>query len=212
MTNTADYMQISIAYKRTLLMCLDFEISTTTTRISKAHTEDNSERVLNNEEWRNDLRAAREAVLEAVAKCQSNDPPIDPPAQEDPARIEMLTDILVAAVEGGTGYWAQVSDYNYSNDDPTRRGATLHELDDDAPTGYSPKGIRLTLETIENAMVAIAASQSVEDIGMPRHAWPGASIRKLVAGALATNDAGDADAEIADCITQVALLGKVIYG
>jgi len=37
-------------------------------------------------------------------------------------------------------------------------------------------------------------------------------LRKLIAGADATNDCGDIDAEAADCIVQAGLFGEVIYG
>jgi hypothetical protein len=123
-------------------------------------------------------------------------------------RTEFLGDIITTAVEGGTGYWAQCSQYQYeydgeicvcvgtrSGDEPT---ATLHELKDD-DSGYEDEGLVLTLDN-----VAAAFKEIIETTTNDR--W-----RKTLVEANRTNDAGDLDSGDCDAIAQVALLGEQVY-
>ena len=126
-------------------------------------------------------------------------------------RTEFLSDIIIAAVEGGTGYWAQVSQYQYVYDgevhvyvgkrqgDQTR--ATLHEMNDDGD-GYKAEGLDLTIDKIASALGKIVRG----DVGT------GERFRRRMAEASRENDAGDIDADDADTIAQIALLGEEVYG
>lgn len=136
-------------------------------------------------------------------------------------REQFLGDIITAAVEGGTGYWAQVSQYQWldrfsvtlgvaetaeiSVSVGQRQGeqtrATLHEMNDDE-TGYKAEGLNLTLDAVATGIGRIVRG----DVAI------NANLRKLIGQASRENDAGNIDADAADVIVQAALLGDVVYG
>ena len=131
------------------------------------------------------------------------------------ARTEFLGDIIVTAVEGGTGYWAQVSQYQYDETllDPKgvrvivgeRQGdatqATLHELNDDE-SGYRDEGLELTLDAVARGIGRIKSGE----IGV------NSRLRKEILIGDRENDAGNIDADGADVIVQAGLLGEIRYG
>lgn len=127
-------------------------------------------------------------------------------------REEFLSDIITTAVEGGTGYWAQVSQYQYVMDGelhvytgPKIEGggtrATLHELNDDE-TGYKDEPLVVTIDTIA------AGIGKIERRDVQVHSW----FHERILKASRANDAGQIDADDADIIVQVALLGEIRYG
>lgn len=134
-------------------------------------------------------------------------------------RTEFLGDIITTAVEGGTGYWAQVSQYQWTESDGgVRRAvgavvtegagagetrATLHEMNDDE-TGYKDDGLELTIDGVATAIGKIVR-------GEVKHYTAGV-VFDAVKLANDENDAGYIDADGADVIAQVALLGEVVYG
>lgn len=132
-------------------------------------------------------------------------------------REQFLADIITGAVEGGTSYWAQVSQYQWvdtfgyyevgkvmvvaGKQQGNEARATLHELNDDE-TGYKAEGLDLTLDAVATGIGRIVRGDvKIADF-----------LRKQVAEASRENDAGNIDADLADCIAQAALLGDVIYG
>ena len=116
---------------------------------------------------------------------------------------EILASTIIVAVEGATGYWAQVSDYRGDQweTNPAQVRATLHEIDES--TGESEKvgkvldidAVAVGIQRILNGEVPIATY-----------------IENYILEALRDNDAGHIDAEAADCIAQAALLGELRYG
>lgn len=133
-------------------------------------------------------------------------------------RTQFLGDIITTAVEGGTGYWAQVSQYQWLDTftfeqpfgkvmvvvgerqgDHTR--ATLHEMKDDED-GYKAEGLDLTLDAVAVGIHRIVTGK------VPINA----TLRQTIARASRENDAGDIDADGADAIAQAALLGELVYG
>lgn len=125
-------------------------------------------------------------------------------AVKSPARTEFLNDVLVAALEGGIDYWADISSYQFPSEEhwQTKSVSALvreSEGDDGAPG-------RWRNVTISTAAEGINLIMKRADIQVA----PG--VRKAIAGASVTNDAGDVDADLADVIIQVALLGEVRYG
>jgi hypothetical protein len=131
-------------------------------------------------------------------------------------RKQFLADIITTAVEGGTGYWAQVSQYQYGDysgifdgklsvytgkrqGDDTR--ATLHEMNDDE-TGYKDEGLDLDFDAVARGLGKIKRGE----IGINDR------LRAMIMVADAENDAGNIDADAADVIAQVALLGEIVYG
>lgn len=116
------------------------------------------------------------------------------------ARKEFLADIIVAAVEGGTGYWAQVSAYKHSGS-VDEVHAVLHETKDDE-SGYKEKGMRLDAGAVERGIDLI--SRGKIDVSAPTH--------DAICGASMRGDAGSIDSDLADIIAQAALLGEIVYG
>lgn len=108
-------------------------------------------------------------------------------------RENFLKDVLIGAVEGGTGYWAQVSKYN-----PDNGTVTLHEFDDD---GIS-ESHDVTLGTIERGVQRIVTDRELVN----------RAIREDVIVDSVENYMERGDAETADCIVQVGLFGKLVYG
>lgn len=109
-------------------------------------------------------------------------------------REQFLADIIISAVEGGTGYWAAVS--RYRHDCPAAdTTATLHDEDDG-------KVYVLTIDTIAT--------------GIGRVLGDGFKVRGDILDQVKCgsreNDAGEIDADGADVIVQAALFGEVVYG
>jgi hypothetical protein len=112
-------------------------------------------------------------------------------------REQFLADIIVGAVEGGTGYWAQVSGYHWSDDEPAETRATLHDMEDSAT-------FALTIEDIARGLAMI-----VDERGEFRL---NDQLRSSIVLADRENDGGYIDADCADVIAQAACFGEVVYG
>jgi hypothetical protein len=108
-------------------------------------------------------------------------------------REEFLKDVLITAVEGGTGYWAQVSAYF-----PDEGRVALHEFDDDGISATH----KVTLGTIELGIKTIIEQRSLVN----------RQIREDVIIDSIENEMGRGDADTADCIVQAGLFGSVVYG
>jgi hypothetical protein len=107
-------------------------------------------------------------------------------------REQFLADVIVCAVEGGTGYWAQVPVYRCDVAAETR--ATLLDV-------VEPASIELTLDKVE------AGLEKVRERGFavsPR-------ILEAVIEAERELDAGVIDADAADVIVQAAAFGEIRY-
>ena len=151
-----------------------------------------------------------------------------------PSREGFLADVIVTAVEGGIGYWADVQEYRWYFPDlsggtaePAPHGggnawATLTVKDEDAGV------LDLTPKTIAAAFKIImaedyqpsrfsGASQDYAKAGwvqttvgwgyLPSHHWVGHQI-----AARAANDAGWVDSADADMLVQLGLLGGIVFG
>lgn len=117
-------------------------------------------------------------------------------------REQMLSDVITAAVEGGTGYWAEVEVYKWEIV-PTGSYAVLRESPGDEAERVTHLPIVLTTATVENAMFRIAY-----DVRFSVRL----DIREIVAATLVSNDASDIDSDIADVITQCVAFGEIVYG
>jgi hypothetical protein len=117
----------------------------------------------------------------------------------DAERQQLLADILIGAVEGGTGYWATVSDYQHSGP-AADTSATLHEIE--SGDDEHPDGREVTTETIEAGIQAILDPY----FRVLTH------LRAAITHAHNECDAGGLDAEAADVIVQAGLFGEIVYG
>jgi hypothetical protein len=129
---------------------------------------------------------------------------------------QTAADVLTTAVEGGINYWSCVSAIE-RDADLNIIAVTIHEVvpdpeDEAEPTfhtgGYFPEfykrdGVRITLTEIKRAMRKIADGK----VGV--HSARFATVTSLVRHG---TDDTDFDANDADDITQVAVLGALVYG
>ncbi len=115
------------------------------------------------------------------------------------ARQQMLSDIVVTAVEGGIEYWAVVSDYEWQDD--MNASATVREvLDWDAgeygePMKIDPDVMARGLRRVLNGAV-----------------HPESYTYRYASEGDRHPDDHDIDAWVADDIVQAALFGEVRYG
>lgn len=116
-------------------------------------------------------------------------------------RKQFLNDVICTAVEGGIGYWSQVSNYRWGDEIETT--VRVHELDDDGTPDAI--GVPITPAKVEEAIALILTKDSQYDYIHPR-------VRSQIFAASVENDAGDIDADLADIIIQVAMFGKIVYG
>lgn len=116
----------------------------------------------------------------------------------DRGRTDFLVNVVVTAVEGGVGYWAELREYKWSEDE--NRYMTGASVEVDAQDG---KGWRtVNLDTIREGLAKIKESSF--------------QINPAVLSAILmgdrNNDAGEIDSEAADCIIQAGLFGELVYG
>lgn len=107
-----------------------------------------------------------------------------------------LQDVLITAVEGGTGYWAACSGYFWDDDSPEDARVTLH------PEDVQDENHLVTVETIAKGIALIRTNTVLLN----------STLRKWIVEADRENDAGMIDADGADVIVQAALFGEIIYG
>ena len=104
---------------------------------------------------------------------------------------EVLENIIICAVEGGSNYWAEFTEY-----DPTDGQVSVRVRDREEPSTtvhlIKPKaimhGLQILMEEMPNS---IAAKNVLMEI---------------------TGDYGHVDADDADAILQLSVFGEVIYG
>jgi hypothetical protein len=115
------------------------------------------------------------------------------------SREWFLNCIVTTAIEGGTGYWAVV--HTYKPSDMGDGHAVIQQYDEGTGEPFGER-FRLDGPAIEQAIAAILYGK----------VKTGKYTVQNIAWANATNDAGDIDADLADTITQAAMLGKITYG
>lgn len=139
-----------------------------------------------------------------------------------PEREQFLADVIICAVEGGTGYWAMAAGYRWADITPAETRVTLIE-DEHGPLfndacrvfadthGRKPKidemldqeGVhRVTIDTIAEGLSKIRSG----------HVRMNSTLLGTILNADTENDAGEIDADGADAIVQAALFGELVYG
>jgi hypothetical protein len=114
-------------------------------------------------------------------------------------RTQFLKDIIIVAVEGGTGYWAMCKDYQ-----PDYGSVDLIEEDYyvvDAEAKDLPWQT-INMDSIEEGLAKIRDPEF-----QINH-----ELRSMILEASDENDPCDIDAEGADVIVQAAMLGDIVYG
>jgi hypothetical protein len=116
-------------------------------------------------------------------------------------RIQLASDIIIGAIEGGTGYWAQVLSYS-------------HGCGEVGGSFRSVRPARARIQDLEDGIDYLLTCEKVLEAAakLAREKLARSDIVEITAGALLTNDAGDIDSEVADVIVQVACFGEVVYG
>jgi hypothetical protein len=135
-------------------------------------------------------------------------------------RAEFLRDIAITAVEGGIGYWSSCTKYRWSKDgtlagilpfpvirivaaeDPDDFVGALVEGTQHTPTEEDGPEVTITADTIRKGIAAIVANPDLIN----------STDRKSVILADTDNDACFIDADSADCIVQIGLFGKLVFG
>lgn len=114
------------------------------------------------------------------------------------SREQFLDDVVTTALEGGIGYWSVCSAYEW---DGVPARAQIQEFDEDTGEECGP------LMEVDRALIrkGIKGILSGEGRISP-------IIQSYVQDADKNNDAGDVDADVADCIVQFGLFGKLVYG
>lgn len=143
-------------------------------------------------------------------------------------REVFYADILTIAIEGGVNYWADVTDYrhglNFDGNRTTREtlpGATLVDIADavDVDKLHIKQSHGTTTITgwDGNTTTTVTLDVNVDTI---RRGWNTLLKNKGVADRILrtmraadrTLDAAYIDAEVADCVLQAGMFGKVILG
>lgn len=138
-------------------------------------------------------------------------------------RKQFYFDVFVTACEGGINYWARVRKYHWMNRDEN----TGKHISDDIDGFYAvvedaeaygevedacfPKS-KIDKEIIRKGVCRIINGCVKREDGTHERLRIAEDIRSRICEASAQNDAGMLDAEDADCIVQVGLLGEIMFG
>jgi hypothetical protein len=168
------------------------------------------------QDWREAWVELRDGALAAGVLVRGGGGVMLPTKRRSLARAAFLADIIVTAVEGGIGYWSQVSDYHYWFPQEYLRGGavhrggepnayvTIHDIEEDDP-GFASVTIG-----VERVAAALARLRRGPVAGL------GESLRADIVANDRTNGEPDGhqdvDAVLADAIVQVALFGEVRFG
>ena len=117
-----------------------------------------------------------------------------------PERTDFLAGVLVTAIEGGIGYWAETRNYRYAHDGDGNLLTASAEVRD-AENGNGD-WMPATLGTVQAGINEIKEG----NIRLSRR------VVGQVLAADRENNAGEIDAESADCVLQAGLLGGIPYG
>lgn len=122
---------------------------------------------------------------------------------------EMLRDWFTTAFEGGIGYWARAETYRWDVADPAEVQAVIVPADAEDDEF---ERTTVTLATIKDGLVKIAAGETTAP-----HRLVGLCtviLREIGRGTrwLDLDEASDFDADDADAVVQIAVLGSLVYG
>lgn len=139
---------------------------------------------------------------------------------------EIAADLITAAIEGGTGYWAEVSSYHWgspatghgdgrpwSDTDVTYANVTIHETEshDDGPAKVKKVDVEQMIELIRKVVAGEFKdfySQSYKATCRERLVI---LLDQLDRGMLLKYARNDFDSDDADNLMQIAVLGEIVY-
>ncbi len=114
-------------------------------------------------------------------------------------RTDFLASCMVAAMEGGINYWADIADWEWKDDDHhnmIQASARIRDVD------QGGSWIAFGLDDIARGIGKLLDKDfQISD-----------QIRSWVRDGSATNDASNIDSWAADAIVQAAIFGEVVYG
>lgn len=127
---------------------------------------------------------------------------------------DFLHCVFVTAIEGGINYWARIDTYVWSKpgdgpdsfegrvEDTENFHAEIYDAEDD-------RAYRVNIETIRNGINAILAGTATFGGRAPH---TNAAYVRTLRQAVAENEAGFVDADVADTVIQAALFDDIRYG
>ena len=120
-----------------------------------------------------------------------------------------LRDIIITACEGGIGYWSQLESYDGPEIDEGRGlPLRIRVIEEERPDGCE-YGKWMTLDTRKVAKaIGMLCKGEVEGLSANRRL----NLVRIVLVEAADPSYADYDADDADNIVQLALLGAVVYG
>jgi hypothetical protein len=124
---------------------------------------------------------------------------------------QFLRDVLCTAVEGGSNYWAQfhtLATHQGEHGSEYERVRVFEFGDDDESQSQHDIGLRELAQGVRRVLEGDMTDKA-------DHAQVAPRIRAALFQALISEpggDAGQVDADIADCILQAAALGRIVYG
>lgn len=120
-------------------------------------------------------------------------------------RKKFLQDIIVGAIEGGTGYWAEVLQYQYVYDGEVKVYIG----------GRVGNGTRAKVQVTDGGEQYVL-TEALIDFGLGRirrgEVGLNSTLRDAILRGDRENEAGDIDADCADAIVQASLFGELVYG
>ena len=117
-------------------------------------------------------------------------------------RKQFLFDVFVTALEGGIGYWAVAEEYHWKKDGEEDLDGFFAKVSDCEGDTF-PDNSR-----IDQNVIVKGLNKIVNDKGLKISE----KIRARIKAANRLSDAGMIDADNADCIVQVGLLGELVFG
>jgi hypothetical protein len=118
-------------------------------------------------------------------------------------RKQFIFDIFITALEGGIDYWAVVEEYHHSKEDKEDLEGFFAKVSDCEGEEAFPDNSIIDKDIIVKGINKIINDK---DLKIPEET------RKRIKEADRLNDAGLIDADDADCIVQVGLMGEIVFG
>lgn len=118
-------------------------------------------------------------------------------------RKQFIFDVFVTAIEGGIGYWSVTEEYRWKKDGEDDLDGFFAKVSDCEGDETFPDNSRIDQNVIVKGLNKIVNDKDLKI---------SETIRARIKAACSLNDAGMIDADDADCIVQVGLMGEIVFG